>query len=364
MVDRYMVLAWLSVIVNILLAIYVYTTFFGTSNITHSHNESQPTSSFEIKKRAKDAPRYRIAIMQAIPSPGANKAVQGVIDLLEREASFIPEIKVFDANSSRSLMADQIEEVVERDFDLIAPLGSQAAQLAKEITRKRGKNIPVVFFGTGDPVKLGLVDTVERSGCNVTGVAVTGQGWTRQMIELLPLIYPSVSTVLIPYNPTELGGALESYKETFVEALDDIGIKHEEIRVYGVNEISQKVVPFIDESKDLILVLPDRTMLDGLAVVAKAAEQNKVPIYCAMNLDTANTFASMSFGYSEYDLGRCAGEYIIRILDNGESPGVIPVNPMHSEYQFMVNLDNAGKQGLTEKIDAQTLFLMEHTRIL
>ena len=115
---------------------------------------------------------------------------------------------------------------------------------------------------------------------------------------------------------------------------------------------------------DLILILPDGTLLDGLAVIAKSAEQNKVPIYCAMNLDTANTFASMSFGYSEYDLGRCAGEYVMRILDNGESPGTIPVNPIHSEYQFMVNLDNADKQGLTEKLDKKTLFLMEHTRIL
>jgi len=291
------------------------------------------------------AEQFRIAIITPITDDGIEQAVNGVTDALAAEACFQPEIKRFDANGNRMIMRSSIEEAIDQNYDLIFTIGSQASQMAKELTEKRHRLIPIVFAYTGDPVRLELVDTLACSGNHLTGVTVIGMKWIRQMIDLLPVLAPKIKRVLIPYDPTGLGGALEEYKEFFDTALARHDIEVTSVKIFETNSISQKVTPFIKDV-DMILVLPDLIMIEGMPVLAKLGEQYKRGIYVAQNLAQIERGAAMAFGYHPYDIGIVVCRMIRSILEDKKLPMNIPISSIEYAYRIGLNMESARKQGL------------------
>src|SRR5215469_6092237 len=59
-------------------------------------------------------------------------------------------------------------ELVARKIDVMVTYGASAIAAAKRATA----TIPIVFFGGGDPVATGVVASLARPGCNLTGVSI------------------------------------------------------------------------------------------------------------------------------------------------------------------------------------------------
>ena len=92
-------------------------------------------------------------------------------------------------------MRSNIESAIHAGVDIFVPIGSEAAQMTKELTEKRKQLIPIVFAGTGDPVRLELVDNVIHSGNHLTGVCAVGLEWIAQIVSLLPVLTPHVKRI-------------------------------------------------------------------------------------------------------------------------------------------------------------------------
>ena len=304
----------------------------------------------------------RIGVLVPVDDPIVNDIVTGIVETLEKEATFKPEVTVFQAGGSRTLLRSSLEEAITKDYDLIVALGSQTAQMAREVTQKRKKLIPIIFAATGDPIKLGLVDAYESSGNHLTGACIVGTDWVHTMVDLFPVVLPGVKKVLIPYDPTGLGGIIEVYKQELDAALKRNGITATPVQVYETNEVIRKITPFIDEC-DMVLALPCRTLTTSLAGVAKLCEQRRKGLASVQNLSNLDAGAFFAFGYHKYDAGVIVAQQIRMILEQGVLPTKIPVNPMNSAYRIGIDRHNMRKQCMDAHSDQRVLYLMEKAEV-
>lgn len=88
-------------------------------------------------------------------------------------------------------------ELVALGPDLLIGGGPQAALALKSATA----TIPIVFVAVGDPVGLGLVQSLRRPGGNITGLATFIPGVASKRIELLKEIVPAASKIAVLVNP-------------------------------------------------------------------------------------------------------------------------------------------------------------------
>jgi putative ABC transport system substrate-binding protein len=89
-------------------------------------------------------------------------------------------------------------ELVALSPDLLIAAGPQTAVALKSATA----SIPIVFVAVGDPVGVGLVQSLSRPGGNITGLAtfVPGQ-YANKMIDTLREMVPTASKIAVLANP-------------------------------------------------------------------------------------------------------------------------------------------------------------------
>ena len=93
------------------------------------------------------------------------------------------------------------EDLAGRRVQVIATAGPPATFAAKAVT----SSIPIVFIGDDDPVKEGLVASINRPGGNLTGVAVfnAAEMWSKRL-ELLRDLIPKAGSAAMLVNPTDV----------------------------------------------------------------------------------------------------------------------------------------------------------------
>jgi putative ABC transport system substrate-binding protein len=89
-----------------------------------------------------------------------------------------------------------VADLVDRKVDVIVAFGPPSARAAKSAT----STIPIVF-GSGDPVREGLVDGLARPGRNLTGVSVLTVELMAKRLELLSELVPQAKVIALLVNP-------------------------------------------------------------------------------------------------------------------------------------------------------------------
>ena len=104
-------------------------------------------------------------------------------------------------------------ELVEAKPDILLAAGSQQVEPLKRATA----SIPIVFVNTGDPVGLGLVNSLARPGGNVTGIANYVRELAAKRLEMLGEVVPAASRIAMLFNPLN-AISVETVRETEVAA--------------------------------------------------------------------------------------------------------------------------------------------------
>lgn len=221
---------------------------------------------------------------------------------------------------------------------VIAATGGEPAPQSAEAATK---TIPIVFTANGDPVKQGLVESLNRPGGNATGVALFGGAAIAKRLQLMHEILPQVRSVGYLMNPNNPNANIEM--EDALEAARSLGI---ELLVHGAGnerEIETAFAGLAQQQTPALVVGSDayfyfqRSQLISLGRFYRIA----MIFYLA---GFARDGGLMAYSNSITDVYRLAGVYVGRIL-KGEKPGDLPV-VQASKYELVINLKTAKALGL------------------
>ena len=230
-------------------------------------------------------------------------------------------------------------ELVRRQVAIIvAPASTPAALAAKAATT----TIPIVFITAADPVRIGLVASLNRPGGNVTGISDFGVELGAKRIGLLHQLLPRAARFAVLANPENpfLTGPFITEVQTAGAA---IGRQIDVITASTNSEVDTAFVRIVNNRADAFLVSPDALFLNHRVSLVSLAARHAVPaIY--FRREFAEAGGLMSYGSNIADQFRQAGNYAGRIL-KGEKPAEMPVQ-RPTKFEFIINLKTAKALGL------------------
>ena len=232
-----------------------------------------------------------------------------------------------------------VVDLIHRQVAVIAATGTQAALAAKAAT----KTIPIVFETGGDPIKLGLVASLNRPGGNVTGVTQLNAGLVPKEFEVLHELLPMAKTVALLVNPASPAVADEETREA-ASATQMLGL---ELHVLKASTEEQLEAVFANLSQSQIsglVVGPEGFFTSHIGQLAALAVRHKVPtIYRGREFAAAGGL--VSYGASTTSAYHLAGVYTGRVL-KGEKPADLPVQQA-TKFELYINLKTAKALGIT-----------------
>jgi putative ABC transport system substrate-binding protein len=236
-------------------------------------------------------------------------------------------------------------ELVSHQVVVIFCTGSVVSALA---AKSATKTIPIVFANGSDPVKYGLVESLNRPGGNMTGVTFYNSGLGPKRIELLRQLVPNAAAIGLLLNPNN-PNAEDDGKE-IENAGKTVGIRIEIINASSDRELDEAFAGIGQRHVDALMVHVDALFNAQIKKIITLAEQYGVPTMFA-NHNAPKLGALMSYGTNVDEMDRQAGSYIGKIL-KGTKPSDLPVL-QPTKYDLIVNLKTAKKLGLTVPLIVQ-----------
>jgi putative ABC transport system substrate-binding protein len=229
---------------------------------------------------------------------------------------------------------------------VIAATSTPAAQAAKAATA----TIPIVFTTGGDPIKLGLVASLNRPGGNVTGVSNLINELGSKRFGLLRELVPSTTVIATLLNPNFPDAASQL---TDVEAAARaLGLQLIVLRAATEQEIDAAFATIAQQRGAVLDVAADPFLSASRDhIVALAARHATPAIYPVRDFAVAGGL--MSYGTDFADSYRQAGIYTARIV-RGEKPADLPVQ-RSTKFEFVINFKTAKALGLAVPNSMQLL---------
>jgi putative ABC transport system substrate-binding protein len=230
-------------------------------------------------------------------------------------------------------------ELVHREVALILAIGGVTSAVA---AKSATSTIPIVFEIGGDPIKLGLVSSLNRPGGNLTGVTFLISTLVPKQFEILREMVPKAALIGFLVNPT-LADAETNTKNAFVAA-KSVGQKLIVVEAGTDSELEAAFATLVQERADALVVLVDPFFISQRAKLVELAARQKLPaIYTLREFAIAGGL--MSYGTSVTEALRLSGLYASRIL-KGEKPADLPVQ-QSTKVELILNLKTAKTLGLT-----------------
>jgi len=229
-------------------------------------------------------------------------------------------------------------DLVARKVDLIAASAPPAAVAAKRAT----STIPIVFFIGGDPVELGLVDSLARPGGNVTGFTFLTAELIPKLLDLLTETVPQARVIALLVNPNNPNAG--RYTAGAQEAARVKGVHLDILKAGTESEIDAAFASLGQLHAGGLIVAADPFFGDRRDQIASLASREAVPaIYNLREFAAAGGL--ISYGASPEAVSRQLGIYAGRIL-KGNKPADLPVQ-QPTTFELVVNLKTARALGLT-----------------
>ena len=229
-------------------------------------------------------------------------------------------------------------ELVRRQVSVIVVLESTNGALAAKAATQ---TIPIVFMQGADPVRIGLVDSLNRPGGNLTGIDLLLAEMAGKRLELLLELVPAAKSIAYLRNPTNPVFA-ESETRELQAAARAHGVRLLFVNASRPSEIETAFADLVQQRADALLVSSDGFLLTHRDQIVALAARHAVPAIYAWRRAMA-VGGLMSYGTNILHAWRQAGIYTGRIL-KGEKPADLPVQL--TKIELIINLKTAKALGL------------------
>jgi len=244
-------------------------------------------------------------------------------------------VEIHSATDDALRLPELAAVLVRNNVDVIVPFGTNAALAAKHATSE----IPIVLLANGDPVGVGLVNSLAHPGGNITGTSSMGAELGAKHVELLQDMLPNLRRIAALSNSADA-----FFGQVFVNQIAVAG-KARQIEIVPMTvaagaELDATFPAMVDGNIEAVIVqgsLVDKHLADlGL--------EYRLPIVSPF-LSFAVIAALMAYSGTPKENIQGAARLVDKIL-RGEKPADLPVQ-QPSRFELAVNLKTAKVLGLT-----------------
>jgi putative ABC transport system substrate-binding protein len=260
-----------------------------------------------------------------------------------REAGYIEDrdvtIEYRWAENQYDRLSHLAAELVSRRANVIAATGGTVSALA---AKSATATIPIVFvLGDQDPVRAGLVDSVNRPSGNATGVSMLISVLGTKRIELLHELVPRAATIGMLMNPN--GPDPEVQVQDALAAGRALGRQIDVLKASNEREIEAAFATLAERKVGALAIAADSFITSRTDHLVALAARYALPTIYPIG-EIAVRGGLMSYGPNLVDLYRQAGIYAGSIL-KGAKPADLPVL-QPTKFEFVINLKTAKTLGL------------------
>lgn len=282
---------------------------------------------------------YRIGVMRNPPS--VDPAWTGFKDGM-REYGYLEgknvEYIVDEAGDSLAATKTKIENLVNQDIDLLYAMGSLSARAAKDVTRERRPDLPVVFGVVSNPIAVGLAKSMQSSGNNLTGITPYNEVVVSKRAEVFAEMVPGLKRIIFAWSDPNTSG-IENLRAT-AQAL---GVELVEQKAANREEMLRFLSEFRFRGGDGLMRSTDSVSGSLLKEIIALSLQKKIP-HAGTNSNDTELGALMSYGANFYKIGRQAARLADAIL-KGAKPADLPIE-LPEEFEFVINAKTAEALGI------------------
>ena len=235
-------------------------------------------------------------------------------------------------------------DLVRRQVAVIAATGGGATPFAAKAATT---TIPIVFNSAGDPVRLGLVASLNQPGGNLTGIGWFSAELAAKRLALLKELVPTAAAVALLVGDDPESGWQPADAQ---EAARALGSRLIVLHVSTTSEIDAAFATLVKEGAGGLATTSGGFVLNRRdQIIALAARRALPAIYPTREFAVAGGL--MSYGNNLLDAYRRNGVYVGRIL-KGDKPGDLPID-RSTKFELVINLKTANKLGLDLPLSLQ-----------
>jgi putative ABC transport system substrate-binding protein len=229
-------------------------------------------------------------------------------------------------------------DLIGRKVVVIVTYTDAAALAAKAATT----TIPIVFINGGDPVRAGIVPSLNRPGGNVTGASFFGVDLAPKQLALAHEVVPNaaVVAVLVDQNVPDAVAQVPAMHE----ASRTLGLQLVVLMARTASDIDTAFATLVRERAAALVVGTGALLTNQRKQIIALATRHALPTIYPFR-EFAADGGLISYGNNVPDTFRQGGVYAGRIL-KGDKPADLPVI-LSTKFEFVLNLKTAKALGLT-----------------
>jgi putative tryptophan/tyrosine transport system substrate-binding protein len=230
-------------------------------------------------------------------------------------------------------------DLVARGVSVIVAAGASDGPLA---VKRATSTIPIIFAIGGDPIRAGLVASLNPRRGNVTGVTFFSVPLGPKRLELLHEMVPRTASVALLANPDNVNAASEQV--AVAAAARAVALEFRVVHASSEAQIEAAFATLVEQRIGGLIVSTDALFNSRIEHLVALASRHGIPtMYFLRQFVSAGGL--VSYGASITDMYRQVGDYASRIL-KGASPAELPVL-QPTRFELVINRATARTLGLS-----------------